>query len=330
MRYVVLGAGAIGGAVGAGLHRAGRAVVLVARGAHLDALRRDGLELRAPARSERLAIPVAGAPGEIGLGAGDVVLLATKTQDVPAALEAVAAAVDPVDAGGPALVCLQNGLEAPRMALRRFERVYGAMLMLPTAHLDPGVVEVYSDPCPGVVDLGRAPAGVDALAEAVAADLRAAGFASEARADIGRWQAAKLLANLQNALQAACGPDTRGLEDVTTVLRAEAEGCLRAAGIAWVGEAEMAERVTGRVTPKRVGGRPRAGGSSWQSLARGRGSIETDYLNGEVALLGRLHGVRTPVNAALQALAARLARERRPPGSLAPEELRRALGLGAF
>ena len=53
-----------------------------------------------------------------------------------------------------------------------------------------------------------------------------------------------------------------------------------------------------------AGGRQsRPGASSWQSLARGTGSIEADYLNGEIVLLGRLHGVATPVNAALQRLA---------------------------
>ncbi|HEX2484636.1 MAG TPA: 2-dehydropantoate 2-reductase [Myxococcota bacterium] len=325
MRYVVFGAGAIGGAVGAGLHRAGREVVLVARGAHLEALRRGGLELRTPSGSERLALRVVGAPAELGLRADDVALLAAKTQDVPAALDAIRAGAG--GAAAPAVVCLQNGLEAPRMALRCVEHVLGAMLMLPAAHLEPGVVEVYSDPCPGIVDVGRMPAGVDALAESIAADLRAAGFASEVRADLRRWQAAKLLSNLANALQAACGADLRGLEDVVKALRAEAEACFRAAGIECVGDPEMAARVAGRVTPKRVGGRPRAGGSSWQSLARGSGTIETDYLNGEIALLGRLHDVPTPVNAALQRLAARLARERRPPGEVPPDALRAALGI---
>jgi len=326
LRYVVHGAGAIGGAVGAGLFQAGFDVVLIARGAHLEAIRQGGLALRTPAGEARLAIPAVGRPAELALASGDVVLLATKTQDAPAALDDVLAAAADVE---PAVVCLQNGLAAPRMALRRFERVYGAMLMLPTAHLEPGVVEAYSHPCPGLVDVGRFPAGADDLAGAIAADLRSAGFASEARPDIPRWQAAKLLANLQNALQAACGPDGKGTADVARALRAEAEACLRAAGLDWVGDAEMAERVAGRVTPQRVGDRPRPGGSSWQSLARASGSIETDFLNGEVALLGRLHGVPTPRNAALQRLAGRLARERRPPGSLSPDELRRALGLGA-
>ena len=50
----------------------------------------------------------------------------------------------------------------------------------------------------------------------------------------------------------------------------------------------------------RLPGQERSGGSTWQSLARGAGSIESDYLNGEIVLLGRLHGVPTPVNAVLQ------------------------------
>jgi 2-dehydropantoate 2-reductase len=68
-----------------------------------------------------------------------------------------------------------------------------------------------------------------------------------------------------------------------------------------------------------IRGLPRAGGSSWQSLTRGTGSIETDYLNGEIVLLGRLHGVPTPVNALLCRLANEMAAARRAPGGLSPE-----------
>jgi 2-dehydropantoate 2-reductase len=68
-------------------------------------------------------------------------------------------------------------------------------------------------------------------------------------------------------------------------------------------------------------GRRREGGSSWQSLVRGTGSIEADFLNGEIALLGRLHGVPTPANALCQRLANQAAAERRPPGFLTPDEV---------
>ena len=65
----------------------------------------------------------------------------------------------------------------------------------------------------------------------------------------------------------------------------------------------------------------RAGGSTWQSLARRTGSTESDYLNGEITLLGRLHGVATPVNTALQHLSASMARDGKPPGSADPADL---------
>jgi 2-dehydropantoate 2-reductase len=70
-----------------------------------------------------------------------------------------------------------------------------------------------------------------------------------------------------------------------------------------------------------IGGRPRGGGSTWQSVVRGTGSIEVDYLNGEIVLQGRLLGVPTPVNALLVELAWQTVREGRQPGWLTPSEV---------
>ena len=70
-----------------------------------------------------------------------------------------------------------------------------------------------------------------------------------------------------------------------------------------------------------VNGEFRGGGSSWQSLARGTRSIETDYLNGEIVLLGRIHGVPTPANELMQRVANRLANEGAPPQSIPLETL---------
>ena len=53
---------------------------------------------------------------------------------------------------------------------------------------------------------------------------------------------------------------------------------------------------------------------------------EVDYLNGEIALLGRLHGVPTPLNDLLQRLVTEYARDRRKPGELTPSRLRALLG----
>jgi 2-dehydropantoate 2-reductase len=74
-----------------------------------------------------------------------------------------------------------------------------------------------------------------------------------------------------------------------------------------------------------VAGRPRGGGSSWQSLMRGTGTVEADQLNGEIVLLGRLHGVPAPANDLVRRLVNRAARDRTPPGSLTPAELSKML-----
>ena len=72
-----------------------------------------------------------------------------------------------------------------------------------------------------------------------------------------------------------------------------------------------------------VSGRSRSGGSSWQSLARSGGRIEADYLNGEIVLLGRQHGIPTPVNEGLRRIANRMATEHQAPGSLSLAEVER-------
>ena len=310
MRYVVYGAGAIGAAVGGLLAESGCSVLLVARGRHLEALRAGGLELRRP--DDRRRIAVAACSGDqLRLDPTDVVVVAVKSQDTASALDTIAAA------GGrdAAIVCAQNGVDNERQAARRFGRVYGLAVLMPAAHLEPGVVELTEAPVPGVLDLGRFPAGADATAEAVATDLRGAGFGSVAHPTIMRRKYRKLLANLANVLDAAAGPAGRR-SPLARAARAEAWACFAAAGIEVGSEEEDLERrrlLARAAAPMANTASPT---SSWQSLARGTGSIEVDYLNGEIVLLGRLHGVETPVNEGLCRLGARLVRDRVAPGSV--------------
>jgi 2-dehydropantoate 2-reductase len=172
----------------------------------------------------------------------------------------------------------------------------------------------------GLLDLGRYPAGVDHTAEAVATALSGATFSSQARPDIMRWKHRKLVLNLGNAVEAVTG-DTGRASPLASRLADEGEAVLRAAGIDFASADEDTERRGDLLRMRPIDGRRRQGGSSWQSLARGLGSIESDYLNGEIALLGRLHGVPTPANELLQRLAGRLAAEGRPPGSLTADEV---------
>jgi 2-dehydropantoate 2-reductase len=325
-RYVVYGAGAVGGTIGGRLHAAGRDVVLIARGDHLAALQRDGLRLRSPDADRTLPVPAVGSPREAEIGPDDVVLLCMKTQDTEAALgELVAAA--PATIG---VACVQNGVENERLVLRRFATVYGVLVYLPAQHLAPGVVAHMSEPSAGVLDVGTyppsdAPGALDGAVD-IALDLTAAGFASQVSADVMGWKHRKILSNLSNAIEAAVGPGERGGE-LHERARAEGLACYAAAGIAIPSDADEAARRTQMSAPRPVDG-DAGTSSSWQSLARGGGRIEADWLNGEIVLLGRRHDVPTPVNAALQRIANRLARERRPPGSMTVAELTDAVARG--
>jgi 2-dehydropantoate 2-reductase len=325
VRYVVLGAGAVGGTVGGRLYDAGHDVVLVARGAHAEVMRREGLRLALPDRVLTVPAPVATSAREVGLGAEDVVLLATKTQDTAAVLDDLAAQRNDLP-----IVCIQNGVANERMALERFNDVYGVVVMLPAVLLEPGRIDAQGHPFSGLLDLGRVPSGVDDLAEQIAADFTESGFVSRAVPDIMRWKYAKLLRNLGNAIEALCGreisnEELRVVAELDQRLRDEAVACLAAAGIAWTSDDEWFERRKEQVTWTPVEGRNRAGGSSWQSLARGSGSIEADFLNGEISALGRRHGVATPANATLQLLATSAASAGARPGSMTVNELRRLL-----
>lgn len=320
MRYVIFGAGAIGGAIGGRLHDAGHDVVLVARGRHYEALAAKGLELRSPAGTVVVDVPVVDDVRAADLGPDDVVLLTVKSNDTVAALEAVAASTP----GDVPIVCAQNGVANERAALRRFPDVYALCVMLPAVHLEPGIVSAYGAPLTGILDVGRFPGGIDAVAERVAADLDGSGFSSRAVSNPMRLKYQKLLMNLANAFQAVCGNDP-AWGDLYARARAEAIACYEAAGIECASDDEDRARRDGRMRAEPIDGQPHSGGSSWQSLARATGAVEADYLNGEIAVLGRLHGVPTPVNAMIQRVANRVARERRPPGSVPAAELAAAL-----
>jgi 2-dehydropantoate 2-reductase len=316
LRYVIYGAGGIGGVIAAKLHMNGSEVAVIARGEHLRAIQRDGLRLRYPLAEEPVALPIPayGSPSEIEFRDDDVVIMTMKSQDTFAALNDLrSAAGDRI----PVVNC-QNGVENERMTLRLFSKVYGMVIFLPGAHIEPGLVETSAWPVTGVLDLGRYPHGKDALAETIAADLTAAGFISEARGNILRLKYSKLMQNMLNAVQAVCG--LKDADDLLAKLRAETEACYRAAGIDWAPASDIDSRAAG-LSRNRVHGWP--GGSTLQSLLRGAGSVEVDYLNGEIVMLGRLHGVPTPGNEVFQEFANRMAQQRQAPGSYSVEEMRR-------
>lgn len=319
MRYIMYGAGGVGCIIGGKLFMDGKDVVLIGRGAHLEAIQRDGLKLMHPNpdATETLPIKAVAHPREIEFRDDDVVFLTMKSQDTDAALQDLRlAAGDAIP-----VICAQNGVENERLALRRFRNVYGMLVIMPANYTEPGIVDTTAWPTSGAVDLGRYPHGSDAFAEAVAADLTSAGFNSEALPEIMRLKYSKLHQNMVNAIQALFPPETPS-SDITDKLREECIACFNAAGIDMAPTQEMLARNKGGGAPGGIGGGAWRGGSTWQSLARGAGSSETDYINGEIALLGRLHGIPTPANEVVQLYVEKLAHEKREPGSVDIEEVR--------
>jgi 2-dehydropantoate 2-reductase len=317
MRIVVFGAGAVGGVIAGRLFEHGHDVVAIARGAHFAAMRERGMQLVDPDRTVTLPLPVVDDPARIDWQPGDAVLVTTKTNDSAGAFTALAAEAGP----DVPVVCAQNGVENERIALRRFRNVYGICVMLPAEHLEPGVVRASSAPVSGLLDIGRYPAGRDEVADEVAAALSKATFESVTRPDIMRWKYRKLLMNLGNAVEAlyAPGDDAR---ELARLVRREGSAVLEGAGIDCASSEEDRERRGDRLTPRL----PRGGGSTWQSLRRGTGALESDYLNGEIVLLAGLHGLECPANAALQAAANDAARRGVEPGSLRASDLLRGVG----
>jgi len=319
MRYVIVGAGAMGGSIGGRLFESGRDVILVARGAHQAAIASRGLELRDPDRSVTLRIPAVSSVADVGFKQSDVAVLATKTQQSEALLTELAMHAPPATH----VVCAQNGVENERLALRRFPNVQAMRVFHSASHLEPGLIEIPFAPLSGLLDLGRYPSGVDEVSEQIAADLNDSTFDSIADPQVMARKYHKLLSNLGNALEATSGSrsgDPAALE-LWQLAQTEGSRCFEAAGIEVAPPELDAERQAAMGPLRLVAGHDLSGGSSWQSLARKTGNIEADWLNGEIVLLGRLHGIPTPVNELLQATANRMAAEGIEPGTIPAGDL---------
>lgn len=308
-RVLIIGPGAIGGTLAALLADAGHAVELRGRSAPLAGVRIEGGGY-GPARDVALTT-LRERP--------DLVVLATKTQDLDDALRQHAAHV-----GDAPLLALQNGLAQDDIVARHTARWAGAVTALDAHLVHPGVVQVAN---PGTLVLGGP--GADE-AEAI---LRTA-VATQRTRDLrgARWT--KLLVNLGNVVPAITGLPFQqtsrhpGLARAHVALIREGLAVARAEGVAlqpipWTspGLMKLVSRVPMALARrvyamrvKRVLGETPAYGSTWQSMARG-GSLETEWLNGEVVRRGAKHGVATPVNDAACALVGK--RERLGPDEAA-------------
>lgn len=208
VRFAIMGAGAIGTWLGAALAEAGEDVTLIARGAHLQALRRDGARLSTAAGEHTVRVRAVGDPAEAG--SADVVIVAVKAHDLPAA----GASLTPLLGPDTVIVAAQNGVpywyfharpgpfEGHRLeavdpggavsAALAPRRVLGAVVYLGASILAPGVVAVR--PENGLI-LGEPDGTTSARLERVAAALERAGFPVRRTPDIRTEVWTKLMGN---------------------------------------------------------------------------------------------------------------------------------------
>lgn len=302
MRIIVYGVGAIGGTIAARLAENAQEVAGIARGRQLQAIREKGLTLKTPDRTFTARFNCAEGPADLGLRDDDIIFLCVKGQDTEGALNDLRAA----GAVSQPIFCFQNGINNERLALRYFENVYGVTVMMPADYETPGTVCGFGTPRSGLFDIGRYPFGHDALCEDIAERLDHASLAGFVQENVMVSKYGKLLMNLANVLDAGFSGEA-AYKPWMERARTEALEVYGAAGIEWKDVSADDERRKQYMQMAEIPGVKRIGSSSRQSLVRHAGSIETDYLNGEIVLLGRLHGVPVPVNAALCRIGRKLA-----------------------
>lgn len=294
MRVGVIGAGAVGGVIAALLDRAGHDVTVTARGAHLAAIRADGLRLEGHWGTHTAHVDAA----EVLPAGLDLVIATTKAQDAAAALSANAAAVD----GLPVLV-VQNGLEGMAVASAALPHspIAGGLALFAASYLSPGTVSITT---PAHTYLGGEAAPFAALFDGVLPVTVIENFAG------AQWT--KLIVNQLNALPAITGLSVQEVisdPDLRRVMTASMREAVRvgiANGVRFVelqGLSDARLRMFARL-PLRLGerlpwrfrsalGATPNPGSTLQSIRRGQ-PTEIDYLNGAIVAAGH-----APVNAAL-------------------------------
>ena len=298
MKIAVMGAGGVGGYLGGKLAAAGGDVTLIARGAHLEAIRRDGLSIRGVENLHLADLRVTGTPSEIGVA--DAVLFCVKLYDTDAAARAVAPVVGP----DTMVLTLQNGIESVHTvgAVVGAQAMLGGAAYFPANITAPGEVTYFGKMAthPHIV-FGEPGAGDSERVRALVQTCHAAGIEAEgcADTDVMLWE--KFLLVVGNSASTGLTRCTVGAvrddADMRWLLReavAEAERVGRAAGVAF--DADVLDRVMAALESNPADGKS----SQLADLENGR-RLELDGLSGAIVRLGRELGVPTPVHATVYA-----------------------------
>lgn len=290
-----MGAGAIGSLFGGLLTEAGHDVILIARGAHLEGLRRRGLTVIEEGGRRTIPVKAVGSPGEVG-GVVDLFLLTVKAYDTATATQQL----KPHLSGSTTLLSLQNGLglepliegEVGRGHLMRGVTVNAALLT------GPGEVERMGR---GITVLGEWGEKVSERVREVAGAMREAGLEVEATDNIiGLVWIKALINSAINPFGALTGLRNGELLDHPPLKSAMLETVREGQAVAESLKVSLREDVEGLMldTARRTA---KNRNSMLRDVERGR-PTEIDYLNGAISKLGRAEGVPTPLNDLLTGL----------------------------
>ncbi len=321
MRIIIYGAGGIGGVVGGHLARTGQDVVLVGRPGQVNTVNTSGLKLVTPTGTYVLRVPAVTGPDQVKFTTDDVVFVTMKGQNTEAAMHDLKKATPDVP-----VFCLQNGVRNEETVSGFFPRVYGVMVRIGAVYLTDGEVIARRDP-PGLLIIGRYPKGKDGLAEAAAAAVRKASLLSAVVDDVMPYKWGKLMDNLGNAIDAITNSPWRDIQPIQRAAQQELKDLLAAAGINWVPSDQVERRLPELVAPLKGQLNTEAQSSTWQSMARKTGSIETEFLNGEVVRLAKRLGGQAPVNEKLWRISVEMSAKRESPGRYTPQQLMEMLGI---
>jgi len=297
MRIAVIGAGGVGGAFGAALAKAGADVTFVARGAHLAAMRANGLRVEG-GRGETLIRPVQATSVPASIGRVRVVLFCVKLWDV----ETAGAAIRPLIGPRTAVIPLQNGIDAAeRLApIVGAGAVMGGVAQISATIAEPGVIRQTGTFMRLV--FGEIAGGQSARGEAVLALCRQAGFEATHSPGIltELWMKFILLAT-NSAITAATRLPFGRLRDDPDLMALFEAGFREVIAVGRARGVMLPDDVEARMVAATKAFPPDMMASMAHDLIRG-GRIELPWLSGKVVALGRELGVPTPVHATLHAV----------------------------
>jgi 2-dehydropantoate 2-reductase len=297
VKIAVVGAGGVGGTFGAALAKAGADVWFLARGAHLAAMRTEGLRIIS-ARGDIHLTPTQATDDPAAIGHADIVLFCVKLWDV----ESAGAHIRPLIGPNTAVIPLQNGIDASDrlIPILGSAAVMGGVAQVSAAIEGPGVVRQTGTFMRLV--FGELSGKPGARGEAFLAMCRAAGFdakhSDSIRTDL--WMKFIILATNSAITAATRQPlgKLRADPEITALFEAathEVVAVGKAAGVPLPDDAAQANLEFLAAAP------PAMMASMAHDLIRGN-RIELPWLSGKVVSMGRELGVPTPVHAVLHAI----------------------------